>query len=165
MLIGPFDGVGSIVIAQIHRRARFVEQPFEPRPLLCRDRVEQRLACTGLVAERMVVPAEDRRHEQIGELVQGEPVYVVAGDDELPALEQQQILSLLKVGEPRFVIYAYGQSLKPADRSILSSGPFTGMSTNYQITGETATRTLIRIEGAPNKPRAVIESFNVLPPD
>ncbi len=77
----------------------------------------------------------------------------------------QQILSLLKVGEPRFVIYAYGQSLKPADRSILQTGPFTGMCTNYQITGETATRTVVRIEGAPNNPRAVIESFNVLPPD
>ncbi|MBI3849545.1 MAG: hypothetical protein HY298_04535 [Verrucomicrobia bacterium] len=77
----------------------------------------------------------------------------------------QQVLSLLKAGEPRFVIYSYGQSLKPADRSIVQSGPFSGMSTNYQITGETATRTVIRIEGAPNNPRAVIESFNVLPPD
>jgi len=77
----------------------------------------------------------------------------------------QQVLSLLKVGEPRFVIYSYGQSLKPADRSIVQSGPFIGMSTNYQITGETATRTVVRIDGAPNNPRAVIESFNVLPPD
>ncbi len=77
----------------------------------------------------------------------------------------QQVLSLLKVGEPRFVIYSYGQSLKPADRSIVQRGPFSGMCTNYQITGETATRTVIRIGGAPNNPSAVIESFNVLPPN
>ena len=34
----------------------------------------------------------------------------------------QQVLSLLKAGEPRFVIYAFAQSLKPAERSIVTSG-------------------------------------------
>ncbi len=53
----------------------------------------------------------------------------------------QQIMSLLRVGSPRYVIFAYGQSLKPADRSIVTSGPFFGMCTNYAITGEVATRT------------------------
>ena len=86
--------------------------------------------------------------------------------DEVVERIPQQILGLLRGGEqPRFVIYSYGQTLKPADRSSLQSGQFSGMITNYQITGETATRTVIRIEGAPNNPRAVIESFNVLPPD
>ncbi|HXD01578.1 MAG TPA: hypothetical protein VN048_19740, partial [Verrucomicrobiae bacterium] len=42
----------------------------------------------------------------------------------------QQIMSLLRVGQPRYVIYAYGQSLKPADRSVVSSGPFFGTCTN-----------------------------------
>jgi len=62
----------------------------------------------------------------------------------------QQILSLLRAGEPRFVIYAFGQSLKPADRSIVTSGPFFGLCTNYQITAEVATRTVLRVEGSPN---------------
>jgi hypothetical protein len=113
----------------------------------------------------------------------------------------QQIMSLLRVGTPRYVIFAYGQSLKPADHSILTSGPFLGMCTNYQITGEVATRTVVRFEPSgplsptnhytplnptqnpvmpyrknPNNvppvtppvippPRAVIESFTVLPPE
>ena len=77
----------------------------------------------------------------------------------------QQILSLLKVGDSRFVIYAYGQSLKPADRSIMMSGPFYGICTNYQVTGEVATRTVLQIEGTLRNPRAVVKGFNILPSD
>jgi hypothetical protein len=60
----------------------------------------------------------------------------------------QQIMSLLRVGRPRYVIYAYGQSLKPADHSVVSGGPFYGTCTNYQITGEVVTRTVVRFEPA-----------------
>jgi hypothetical protein len=80
----------------------------------------------------------------------------------------QQILGLLHGPEqpPRFVIYSYGQALKPAPKSLYTvSGPFFGLCTNYQITAEVATRAVVRIEGAPSKPRTVIESFNILPPD
>jgi len=78
----------------------------------------------------------------------------------------QQILGLLKGGEqPRFVVYCYGQALKPADRSRVTSGPYLNLCTNYQITAETTTRAVVRIEGAPGNPRAVVESYNVLPPD
>ena len=78
----------------------------------------------------------------------------------------QQILGLLKAGEqPRFVVYAYGQALKPAPRSVLTSGLFFGMVTNYQITAEVAIRAVVRIENAPANPHAVIESYNVLGPD
>ncbi len=78
----------------------------------------------------------------------------------------QQILGLLKVEkEPRFVIYSYGQSLKPADRSVLASGPFFGLCTNYQVTAEVATRSVVRIEGAPAHPKLVVESYNPLPPE
>ena len=78
----------------------------------------------------------------------------------------QQIMGLLRGGEqPRFVIYSYGQALKPAERSLVTSGPFFGMCTNYQIMAETATRAVVRVEGAPNNPRVVLEEFNVLPPD
>src|SRR5258708_17531495 len=100
------------------------------------------------------------------------------------------MFSLLKVGTPRYVIFAYGQSLKPADRSLVTSGPFFGMCTNYQITSEVVTRTVVRFENAPvppvafnpfnptlnpvmpvvqgqtpqvSTPRAVIESYNVMP--
>jgi type II secretory pathway pseudopilin PulG len=78
----------------------------------------------------------------------------------------QQIFGLLKGGEqPRFVIYAYGQALKPANNSTVAGGLYSGLHTNYQITAEAATRTVVRIDGAPSSPRAVIESFSVLPPD
>ncbi|HXG46717.1 MAG TPA: hypothetical protein VNO52_03765, partial [Methylomirabilota bacterium] len=97
----------------------------------------------------------------------------------------QRILSLLKVGgdlrsPPRFVVYAWGQSLKPAPNSIVQSGPRFGLCRNYQITGETAYRAVVRVEpqlkrdatGNPTReidwtvaPRAVVESFNILPPE
>ena len=78
----------------------------------------------------------------------------------------QQTLGLLKCDDtPRFVVYAFGQTLKPADPSIVPGGPFAGLCTNYQIMAEAATRAVIRVEGAPTKPRAVVESFNLLPPD
>jgi hypothetical protein len=96
----------------------------------------------------------------------------------------QQILSLLKFGEPRFVVYSWGQSLKPARRnpensgpSIVTAGPDKGLCLNYQITGEMATRAVIRVEFEPiddpaspldgkpdyRRPHAVLESFNILP--
>jgi len=86
-----------------------------------------------------------------------------------------QILSLLKVGEPRFVIYAFGQSLKPE-----YIDPGTGVALNYQITGEVSTRTVVRVDFDPislnptdvnylkpdvNRPHIVVESFNILPPE
>src|SRR5262249_3918502 len=78
----------------------------------------------------------------------------------------QQILGLLSDDStPRFVIYSFGQALKPAERSIQTSGSYFGMCTNYQVTAEVATRTVVRVEGAPDKPHVIVESFNVLSPD
>ncbi len=84
----------------------------------------------------------------------------------------QQILGLLDGGQqPRFVIYSYGQALKPAVHSIVTGGQYSGLCTNYQITAEVATRSVVRLDGAqpmpgqPYHPKAVIEKFNVLPPD
>jgi hypothetical protein len=97
----------------------------------------------------------------------------------------QQTLGLLTLeSSPRVAIYAYGQSLKPAERGIYvggaGGGAFSGMVTNYQITGEFASRTLVRIEGLPEPglipsplpagappqfhPRVVVESHKLLPP-
>ncbi|EEF59225.1 hypothetical protein [Pedosphaera parvula] len=85
----------------------------------------------------------------------------------------QQILGLLKVGQPQYVIYAYGQSLKPADRSLYQgSGPYFGLCTNYTVTGESLIRAVIHVENPPvpgqtqlAQPRVVVDQYNVLPPD
>jgi hypothetical protein len=85
----------------------------------------------------------------------------------------QQLLGLLKVGEPRYVVYAYGQSLKPADRSIYqSSGPYFGLCTNYTVTGESLIRAVIHVENPPipgqaqlAQPRVVVDQYNVMPPE
>lgn len=76
----------------------------------------------------------------------------------------QQIMSLIKTDEPRMVVYSFGQSLKPAERSLVTSGSFYNICTNYQITGELVTKTVLRIEDAPYKPRTVVENFSILPP-
>jgi hypothetical protein len=80
----------------------------------------------------------------------------------------QEILSLLQKDEPRFVVYSFGQSLKPAPRSLSTSAEFYNICTNYQITGEVITKTTFRVEGDlrnPNDPlRTVVEDYRVLPP-
>ena len=78
----------------------------------------------------------------------------------------QQALSLLQLGKPRFTIYAYGQALQPAPNSIVTAGgPFFGLCTNYAITAEQVTRTVVEIEGGTKAPRAVVKSYNILGPD
>jgi hypothetical protein len=104
--------------------------------------------------------------------------------DEMYEWLPQQTMSLLRVsGSPRYVIYCYGQALKPAPNSIVTSGPLFGMVANYQIVSEIATRAVVRFGStvtnvvttnffgnwvsmpmATNN-NAVIESFNILPPD
>ena len=82
------------------------------------------------------------------------------------------------------MIYCYSQALKPAPNGIYTgSGQFFGMVTNYQVVSEIATRAVVRfgstrtnvvttLDGtnwfsAPmvTNNNAVIESFNLLPPD
>jgi hypothetical protein len=84
----------------------------------------------------------------------------------------QQILSLLKEDEAYVVIYAFGQSLKPAADSIVTApGPYRGLCTNYQITGEVATKTALRFveirdqQGRLINYNAIVESYDVLPAD
>jgi hypothetical protein len=97
--------------------------------------------------------------------------------DELYEWLPQQTMSLLRASSaPRYVIYSYGQTLKPAANGIVTSGPFFGMVANYQIVAEIATRAFVRVEGVtgadgtplpPSQahPHIVIESYNILPPD
>ena len=80
-----------------------------------------------------------------------------------------QILSRLRVeDEPIVVVYAWGQSLKPADKSIITSGVNVGLVGNYVVTGQVGTRTVLRIKNfnpaiRNQPPRMVVESFKVLP--
>jgi len=87
-------------------------------------------------------------------------VYPLNCTDEIVERIPQQTLSLLKVGEPQFVIFAWGQALKPKGPPYLGGGINNGIYTNYDITGEFLTRTvchLVRTNGL----RMVIDSYNV----
>jgi len=97
--------------------------------------------------------------------------------DELYEWLPQQAMSLLRVSTtPRYVIYSYGQTLKPAPNSVvtsvLSGGQF-GMVTNYQIVSEIATRAVVRVNalvsttssGTVTNYSTTVEQFNILPPD
>jgi hypothetical protein len=92
--------------------------------------------------------------------------------DEMYEWLPQQIMSLVRVeNAPRYVIYSYGQTLKPAPGSVVTGSTYFGMVTNYQVVAETATRAVVRVENAPTpenphaSPHIVIESFNILPPN
>jgi hypothetical protein len=94
--------------------------------------------------------------------------------DEMYEWLPQQTMSLLRVGSARYVIYSYGQALKPAPNSIVTSSSFFGMVTNYQIMAESATRAVVRFDSTltningtltVTNNNAVIESFNILPPE
>jgi hypothetical protein len=96
--------------------------------------------------------------------------------DEMYEWVPQQMMGLLTVnGTPqapqRYVVYCYGQTLKPAPNSIVTSGTFFGLVTNYQVTAESGTRAIIRVENTPTPanpaatPHIVVEQYNPLPPD
>jgi hypothetical protein len=110
--------------------------------------------------------------------------------DELMEWLPQQTMSLLRASSsPRYVIYCYGQALKPAPNSIYTGGgQFFGIVTNYQVVSEIATRAVVRFgssvtnvivpvftggfftgnfvsQPVVTNNNAVIESFNILPPD
>ncbi len=78
----------------------------------------------------------------------------------------QETLGLLKVGTPRYVIYCYGQALKPAQNGILAGGNYPLMCTNYTVVSEAAVRAVVEIQGTPGStPHVVLKNVNPLPPD
>ena len=86
--------------------------------------------------------------------------------DELYEWLPQQMMGLVRLGEPRFVLYCYGQALRPAPGGEVLGGPFYQLITNYQVVAESAVRAVIRVENAnTSKPHAVVESYNVLLPN
>lgn len=93
----------------------------------------------------------------------GSTVMAANVTDEVVERLPQQILSLLRADEPLVTVYAYGQSLKPAPNAFyLRPGNFYGMVTNYVVTGEFATKTLLRFEGTPNAPTTKVEDHRIL---
>ncbi|HEY3863759.1 MAG TPA: hypothetical protein VGO59_17930 [Verrucomicrobiae bacterium] len=80
--------------------------------------------------------------------------------DEVVERIPQQTLSLLKVGEPQFVIFSWGQSLKGLN-PYTGAGPNTGIYTNYEITGEVLTRTVCHVVHT-NGLKMVVDSFNIV---
>jgi hypothetical protein len=103
-----------------------------------------------------------------------DPTYGVS--DEMYEWLPQQTMSLLRVSSaPRYVIYSYGQALKPAPNAIVAGGAYSGMVTNYQVVSEMATRSVVRFTPvlvtnslSPLTLRtnysATVEQFNILPP-
>ncbi|HXR04515.1 MAG TPA: hypothetical protein VN836_07390, partial [Verrucomicrobiae bacterium] len=86
--------------------------------------------------------------------------------DEMYEWLPQQMMSLLREGSPRYVVYCYGQALKPAPNSLVTSGAYFQMCTNYQVVAESAARAIVRVDGANTPtPHVVVESYNPLPPD
>jgi hypothetical protein len=85
--------------------------------------------------------------------------------DEMVERIPQQTLGLLKLGLPQFVIYSWGQSLKPKNLYSSGSGPLLNICTNYEITGEYLTRTVCHIVSDPGAaaPRIVIDNYNIEP--
>ena len=122
-----------------------------------------------VVANRQTIPVFNRLGRILAtpELTVASPFLNtnnVVTDDVLERIPQQ-ILSLLREDDPRFVVYGFGQALREAPNSLyLQSGAFNRMCTNYQVTAEFAVKAVIRLEGAPLNPRAVVESYQELPP-
>ena len=101
--------------------------------------------------------------------------------DEMYEWLPQQTLGLLRASSaPKYVLYGYGQTLKPAanglvtSSSALASGlnPF-GLVTNYQVTAESAVRAVVTVHphvvatstGFVTNYTTTVESYNVLPAD
>ena len=97
--------------------------------------------------------------------------------DEMYEWLPQQMMGLMTVSgtsqsPPRYVIYCYGQTLKPAANGYVSTpGQFFGLYTNYQVVAESAARVVLRVENSPTPanpgamPHVVVEQYNPLPPD
>lgn len=132
---------------------------------LTRSDFRNRDGVTGVFEHTGDILATPQLSEQSPFINKTGGIQLTNANDEIFEWLPQQTMSLLRVGSPRYVIYSWGQTLKPAPNSVYSGGgPFFGMITNYQVMAEAATRAVVRIEGAPTNTHAVVESFNVLPP-
>ena len=95
--------------------------------------------------------------------------------DEVYEWLPQEAMSLLRVSEsPRYVIYGYGQALRPAANGTYNAGagPLFNLVTNYQVVAETGVRAVVQVHpqvtatatGFVTNYTTTVESFNLLPP-
>ena len=149
------------------------------------------------VGDILAVPQLTAKSPFLNWFDNGDPLQQVNGiSDEMYEWLPQQAMSLLRVSGTaqspmRYVLYCYGQTLKPAPNGIntlsttLANGQSAfGMITNYQVTAEAATRAVVRFNGTKmdnlvltndgvstswlvvpfiTNNNAVVEQFNVLP--
>jgi len=164
---------GSISLASIPRYSTNLLEPSSPQLYKIVDSIMQararypngRFDAAGDVLSAPALTVESPFLNTAPELQQ-KAALTDADYERIP----QQILSLLKADEPRLVVYAYGQALQPAPNSrVLAPGQFFQLCTNYQITGEVVTKTMLKIvserQGTNLLLRAVAENFNSLPPE
>ena len=85
--------------------------------------------------------------------------------DEMYEWLPQQMMGLVRNTEPRYVVYCFGQTLRPTANGTVLGGAYDHLVANYKVTAESVIRAVIRVENAnTTHPHAVIESYNVLPP-
>jgi hypothetical protein len=93
--------------------------------------------------------------------------------DEVYEWLPQQMMGLVRLdAQPRYVIYAFGQTLKPAPAGTILSSQYYGLVTNYQVMAESAVRAVVTVQSTvtnlPTGPltnyTTKVESYNVLPP-
>jgi hypothetical protein len=90
--------------------------------------------------------------------------------DQLYEWLPQQTLGLLRSSSaPRYAVYCYGQTLRPAPDGTVLSGSLFNLVTNYQVTAESAARAIIRFDrhvtATETNYTTTVESYNPLPPD
>jgi hypothetical protein len=95
--------------------------------------------------------------------------------DEVYERIPQQVLGLLRISQtPRYVVYCYGQALRPAVNGLVTAGGANfGLVTNYQVVAESAARAIISVQtnvvatptGFTTNYTTKVESYNVLPPN
>jgi hypothetical protein len=101
-----------------------------------------------------------------------EQVYTI--NDEAYEWLPQHLMSLLNCPTAqRYVVYCYGQTLKPAPNSLVPSGSFFGLCTNYQVVAESAVRAVVQLHpvvvlnpnggGFMTNYTTTVESFTTLP--
>jgi hypothetical protein len=88
--------------------------------------------------------------------------------DEVYEWLPQQMMGLVRCStSPRYVVYCYGQTLKPAPNGLVTGGPSFGLCTNYQVTAESVVRAVVRVDPhvtpTGTNYSAVVESYNVVP--
>lgn len=86
----------------------------------------------------------------------------------------QQMMGLVRgTSAPRYVLYCYGQALRPAPNGLVTSPGNFGLVTNYQVVAESGVRAVVSVQAQVDMSGSYpvtnyttkVESYNVLPPN